>query len=117
MNASLCFIFFFFCCQSAASLDIQKTSRSLLQPSILKLRMPSIQDQKCFLAPPHALCLRLQNFLQNFQDTKGETSSLNTVTNYKTTLVGADYMCGRYVSQLSFKNEQKISRMSRDLAE
>lgn len=60
---------------------------------------------------------QLQNFLQKLQDTEGEATGLNTVTNYENTSVGAEDLCGRYVSQLGFKNQQKISKISRDLAE
>lgn len=61
---------------------------------------------------------QLQKFLQKLQDTEGEgATGLNTVTNYENTSVGAEDLCGRYVSQLGFKNQQKISKISRDLAE
>ncbi|KOS16666.1 Transcription initiation factor IIB [Escovopsis weberi] len=61
---------------------------------------------------------QLQNFLQKIQETEGEgATGLNTVTNYENTSVGAEDLCGRYVSQLGFKNQQKISKISRDLAE
>ncbi|KAL7946019.1 cyclin-like protein [Trichoderma barbatum] len=61
---------------------------------------------------------QLQNFLQKIQVTEGEgATGLNTVTNYENTSVGAEDLCGRYVSQLGFKNQQKISKISRDLAE
>jgi transcription initiation factor TFIIB len=60
---------------------------------------------------------QLQSFLQKLQDTEGEATGLNTVTNYENTSVGAEDLCGRYVSQLGFKNQQKISKISRDLAE
>jgi transcription initiation factor TFIIB len=61
---------------------------------------------------------QLQSFLQKIQDTEGEgATGLNTVTNYENTSVGAEDLCGRYVSQLGFKNQQKISKISRDLAE
>jgi len=60
---------------------------------------------------------QLQNFLQKLQDTEGEATGLNTVTNYENTSVGAEDLCGRYVSQLGFKSQQKISKISRDLAE
>lgn len=61
---------------------------------------------------------QLQNFLQKIQDNEGESGTgLNTVTNYENTSVGAEDLCGRYVSQLGFKNQQKISKISRDLAE
>lgn len=61
---------------------------------------------------------QLQKFLQKLQDTEGEgATGLNTVTNYENTSVGAEDLCGRYVSQLGFKNQQKISKLSRDLAE
>ena len=61
---------------------------------------------------------QLQKFLQKLQDTEGEgATGLNTVTNYENTSVGAEDLCGRYVSQLGFKNQQKISKISRALAE
>lgn len=61
---------------------------------------------------------QLQKFLQKLQDTEGEgATGLNTVTNYENTSVGAEDLCSRYVSQLGFKNQQKISKISRDLAE
>ena len=61
---------------------------------------------------------QLQKFLQKLQDTEGEgATGLNTVTNYENTTVGAEDLCSRYVSQLGFKNQQKISKISRDLAE
>ncbi|RCI15504.1 hypothetical protein L249_3541 [Ophiocordyceps polyrhachis-furcata BCC 54312] len=60
---------------------------------------------------------QLQKFLQKLQDGEGEGTGLNTVTNYENTSVGAEDLCGRYVSQLGFKKQQKISKISRDLAE
>lgn len=61
---------------------------------------------------------QLQAFLQKLQDTEGEgATGLNAVNNYENTSVGAEDLCGRYVSQLGFKNQQKISKISRDLAE
>jgi transcription initiation factor TFIIB len=61
---------------------------------------------------------QLQKFLQKLQDTEGEgATGLNTVTNYENTSVGAEDLCSRYVSQLGFKNQQKISKISRELAE
>jgi transcription initiation factor TFIIB len=60
---------------------------------------------------------QLQSFLQKLQDTEGVATGLNTVTNYENTSVGAEDLCGRYVSQLGFKNQQKVSKISRDLAE
>ncbi|KAF7562224.1 hypothetical protein G7046_g1927 [Stylonectria norvegica] len=47
----------------------------------------------------------------------GVGTGLNTVTNYENTSVGAEDLCGRYVSQLGFKNQQKISKLARALAE
>ncbi|CAM1506842.1 Fc.00g064830.m01.CDS01 [Cosmosporella sp. VM-42] len=61
---------------------------------------------------------QLQSFLQKLQDTEGEgATGLNTVTSYENTSVGAEDLCGRYISQLGFRNQQKISKYSRDLAE
>ncbi|ATY66638.1 transcription initiation [Cordyceps militaris] len=60
---------------------------------------------------------QLQNFLQKLQDTEGEATGLNTVTNYENTSVGAEDLCSRYVSQIGFKAQQKISKISRELAE
>lgn len=61
---------------------------------------------------------QLQKFLQKLQDTEGEgATGLNTVTNYENTSVGAEDLCGRYVSQLGFKKQQRVSKISRELAE
>ncbi|CEJ85735.1 Putative Transcription factor [[Torrubiella] hemipterigena] len=61
---------------------------------------------------------QLQNFLQKLQETEGEgATGLNTVTNYENTSVGAEDLCGRYVSQLGFKQQQKIAKVSKELAE
>ncbi|KAM5355924.1 hypothetical protein ACJ41O_002570 [Fusarium nematophilum] len=60
---------------------------------------------------------QLQSFLQKVKESDGEATGLSTVTNYENTSVGAEDLCGRYVSQLGFKNQQKISKISRDLAE
>ncbi|KAF4581040.1 transcription initiation protein [Ophiocordyceps camponoti-floridani] len=60
---------------------------------------------------------QLQKFLQKLQDAEGEGTGLNTVTNYENTSVGAEDLCSRYVSQLGFKKQQKISKISRELAE
>lgn len=59
----------------------------------------------------------LQKFLQSVKDDDGEATGLNTVTNYEAHSAGADELCGRYVSQLGFRNQQKIANISRDLAE
>ncbi|KAG5985097.1 hypothetical protein E4U55_001601 [Claviceps digitariae] len=60
----------------------------------------------------------LQSFLQKLQDSDGEgATGLNTVTSYENTSVGAEDLCSRYVSQLGFKNQQKITKISRELAE
>lgn len=60
----------------------------------------------------------LQKFLLKLQDSDGEGArGLNTVTSYENTSVGAEDLCSRYVSQLGFKNQQKISKISRELAE
>ncbi|KAG6057729.1 hypothetical protein E4U17_000984 [Claviceps sp. LM77 group G4] len=60
----------------------------------------------------------LQKFLLKLQDSDGEgAKGLNTVTSYENTSVGAEDLCSRYVSQLGFKNQQKISKISRELAE
>ncbi|KAG5941302.1 hypothetical protein E4U13_004142 [Claviceps humidiphila] len=60
----------------------------------------------------------LQKFLLKLQDSDGEgATGLNTVTSYENTSVGAEDLCSRYVSQLGFKNQQKISKISRELAE
>jgi transcription initiation factor TFIIB len=62
---------------------------------------------------------QLQAFLLKIQDKEGGegATGLNTVTHYENTAVGAAELCGRYVSQLGFKNQQKISKISRELAE
>jgi transcription initiation factor TFIIB len=61
---------------------------------------------------------QLSEFLKKLKDTEGEgVTGLNAVTNYERTSVGAEDLCGRYVSGLGFKNQQKIARISRDLAE
>lgn len=60
---------------------------------------------------------QLQKFLQSVKDDEGDATGLNTVTNYESHSAGADELCGRYVSQLGFKNQQKIAKISRDLAE
>jgi transcription initiation factor TFIIB len=60
---------------------------------------------------------QLQSFLQKLQDQDGAATGLNTVTNYENTSVGAEDLCGRYVSQLGFTKQTKISKISRALAE
>lgn len=61
---------------------------------------------------------QLQSFLQKLQDTDTEGAvGLNTVANYENHSVGADELCGRYVSNLGFKNQQRIAKISRSLAE
>ncbi|QPC75075.1 hypothetical protein HYE68_005827 [Fusarium pseudograminearum] len=60
---------------------------------------------------------QLQSFLQKLQETEGDATGLNTVTNYENTSVGAEDLCGRYVSQLGLLNQQKVAKISRDLAE
>ncbi|KAF5671785.1 transcription initiation factor tfiib [Fusarium heterosporum] len=60
---------------------------------------------------------QLQSFLQKLQEQDGEATGLNTVTNYENTSVGAEDLCGRYVSQLGFRKQQKVAKISRDLAE
>ncbi|CCT62340.1 probable transcription initiation factor IIB [Fusarium fujikuroi IMI 58289] len=59
---------------------------------------------------------QLQSFLQKLQDQDGEATGLNTVTNYENTSVGAEDLCSRYVSQLGFTKQTKISKISRSLA-
>ena len=61
----------------------------------------------------------LQTFLLKIQQAEGGegNTGLNTVHKYENTSVGAEDLCSRYVSQLGFKNQQKISKISRDLAE
>ncbi|KFA63183.1 hypothetical protein S40285_03265 [Stachybotrys chlorohalonatus IBT 40285] len=58
---------------------------------------------------------QLQGFLQKLNDTEGETG-LNTVTNYEKQSMRAEDLCGRFVSQLGYKNQQQISKISRELA-
>ncbi|KAF4455001.1 transcription initiation factor TFIIB [Fusarium austroafricanum] len=60
---------------------------------------------------------QLQSFLQKLQEQDGEATGLNTVTNYENTSVGAEDLCGRYVSQLGFVKQNKIAKISRELAE
>lgn len=61
---------------------------------------------------------QLQTFLQKLHETDGAgATGLNAVTNYENISVGAEDLCSRYVSQLGFKNQQKVSKISRDLAE
>lgn len=60
---------------------------------------------------------QLQSFLQRLQETDEDGAvGLNTVTNYENTSVGAEELCNRYVSQIGFKNQQRISKISRQLA-
>jgi transcription initiation factor TFIIB len=59
---------------------------------------------------------QLQAFLQRLNDTEGEGSGLNTVTNYEKQSMKAEDLCGRFVSQLGFKNQQKMRKISRELA-
>lgn len=61
----------------------------------------------------------LQAFLLKIQGTEGgeNNTGLNAIHKYENTSVGAEDLCSRYVSQLGFKNQQKISKISRDLAE
>ncbi|KAH7328734.1 cyclin-like protein [Stachybotrys elegans] len=59
---------------------------------------------------------QLQAFLQKLNDTEGEATGLNTVTNYEKQSMRAEDLCGRFVSQLGYKNQQQISKISRELA-
>lgn len=63
---------------------------------------------------------QLVNFLMRIKDdsiNSGGGTSLNTVTTFEQSAVGAAELCARYVSQIGFKNQQKISRIARGLAE
>lgn len=60
----------------------------------------------------------LQNILQQTQEaSEVGATGLNTVANYENVTVSAEDMCSRFVSQLGFKAQQKISKMSREIAE
>lgn len=62
---------------------------------------------------------QLQKFLQNIKDTEGDGgSSLNSVNDdMRPTVVGAQDLCARYVSQLGFVNQQKMVNVSKGLAQ
>lgn len=62
---------------------------------------------------------QLQNLLMKINQDEGQNgvASLNTVTKYEKASVSASELCGRYVSQIGFQNQQKIARYSRELAE
>lgn len=58
----------------------------------------------------------LQSFLQKIQDTDEEgVVGLNTVANYDNRAADAEDLVNRYVSQLGFKEQAKISRISKEL--
>lgn len=58
----------------------------------------------------------LQSFLQKIQDTEGDGAvGLNTVTNYDNRAAEAEDLVQRYVSYLGLKDQQKISRISKEL--
>ena len=61
---------------------------------------------------------QLQSFLQKIRD-EDETepaTGLDTVTAYENTTTSAADLCGRYVSQLGFKQQQKIANLARKIA-
>jgi len=61
---------------------------------------------------------QLQDFLVKLKEEDGPNgTSLNHVSRYEKTSVNAAELCGRYVSQLGFKNQQKIMKWARGLAE
>lgn len=58
----------------------------------------------------------LQNFLQKIQETEGDGAvGLNTVTNYENRAAEAEDLVQRYVSYFGFKEQQKITRLSKEL--
>jgi len=61
---------------------------------------------------------QLQGFLQKIRDEDAtETSTgLDTVTSYENTTTSAADLCGRYVSQLGFKQQQRITNLARAIA-
>jgi transcription initiation factor TFIIB len=62
---------------------------------------------------------QLLKFLETLQqdETLSGATSLNTVSKIERSSVSAADLCGRYVSQIGFKQQQKIARMSREVAE
>ncbi|RBR08180.1 uncharacterized protein FIESC28_10372 [Fusarium coffeatum] len=60
---------------------------------------------------------QLQSFLQKLQEQDGEATGLNTVTNYETNTVGGEKLVRRYVSELGFKHQQKITKIAERLVE
>lgn len=61
---------------------------------------------------------QLQAFLQKIrdEDEKEAVTGLDTVTSYENTTTSAADLCGRYVSQLGFKNQQRITNLARAIA-
>ena len=61
---------------------------------------------------------QLQTFLQKIRD-EGEKDvavGLDTVAAYESTITGAADLCGRFVSQLGFKQQQRITSLARSIA-
>lgn len=61
---------------------------------------------------------QLQAFLQKIrdEDEKEAVTGLDTVTSYENTTTSAADLCGRYVSQLGFKSQQRITNLARAVA-
>jgi transcription initiation factor TFIIB len=61
---------------------------------------------------------QLQQFLQKIrdEDVMEASTGLDTVTSYENTTTSAADLCGRYVSQLGFKQQQRITNLARAIA-
>ncbi|KAF4123910.1 hypothetical protein GMORB2_5626 [Geosmithia morbida] len=61
---------------------------------------------------------QLQTFLLKIRDEDDQetTKGLDAVTSYENTTTSAADLCGRYVSQLGFKNQQRITNLARAVA-